>query len=322
MVTTQSDESRSLLIEVARLYYEQQLTQTEIGRHIDMSRSTVSRMLQEARDMGIVTITIAYDVVRNYKLEYALTDTFGLRDVRVIESFDRSPDVIRRGMGQLAAHLLEDRVSDDTTLGISYGRTIAMTIDQVRPSPRTNVTIVPVIGAVGSDNPVIEGIDLTRQLAMKFGARYRYLHAPLLVEDRRTADLFRQEPTVNDVLNLGKTSDIVIMGIGSLHASSSSIIWNGYINRKELDWLKNKGVVGHMCAQFFDIKGEILDIDINHKSISIGLSTLKSIDNVIAIAGTTDKASAILGALNGGYIDILVTDDNAARLILEHYSNS
>ena len=72
-----------------------------------------------------------------------------------------------------------------------------------------------------------------------------------------------------------------------------------------------------MCAQFFDIEGTVLDIGINHRSISIGLEALRRIDNVIAIAGTTDKASAILGALNGGYIDSLVTDDRAARQVLE-----
>jgi len=72
-----------------------------------------------------------------------------------------------------------------------------------------------------------------------------------------------------------------------------------------------------MRAQFFDVKGKILEIGINHRSIIIGLEPLRQIDNVIAVAGTTDKANAILGALNGSYIDSLVTDDRAARQVLE-----
>ena len=311
------DNQRQNLIEVARLYYEQELTQTEIGRQLNLSRSTVSRMLRRARDAGIVTITVNYDVMRDQAMEAAMKSAFALKDVRVLSSQGRSSDRIRNGLGKLGANLLEESLQDSSTLGISYGRSIASTVEQVRPRLSDGLTVVPVIGALGSDNPLIEGIDLTRQLATKLGARYRYLHAPLLVEDRRTRELFMQEPIVNNVLQVAANANIVLIGIGSLQAQSSGIIWTGYINRKERDWLHNIGVVGHMCAQFFDIEGTVLDIGINHRSISIGLEALRRIDNVIAIAGTTDKASAILGALNGGYIDCLVTDDRAARQVLE-----
>lgn len=311
------DSRRQTLVEVARLYYEQDLTQTEIGRKLNLSRSTVSRMLQRARDAGIVTITVNYDVARDQALEDALKSTFALREARVLSSRRRSSGSIRDGLGKLGADLLDESLHDNSTLGVSYGRSLANTVEQLRPRLSEGLTVVPVIGALGSDNPLIEGIDLTRQLATKLGARYRYLHAPLLVEDRRTRDLFLQEPTVNDVLQIAAKANIVLIGIGSLQAQSSGIIWTGYITRKERDWLHNIGVVGHMCAQFFDIEGKILDIGINRRSISIGLEALRRIDNVIAVAGTTDKASAILGALNGGYIDSLVTDDRAARQVLE-----
>ncbi|MCY4069998.1 MAG: sugar-binding transcriptional regulator [Chloroflexi bacterium] len=307
---------REVLIEVARLYYEQHLTQTVIGQKYNLSRSTVSRMLQRARDLGIVTITVNYEVARNYHVEESLRKAFGLREVRALRSRDRSPEAIRIGLGQLAAHLLRECMVDCDILGVSYGRSIAMTVEQVFPIPQNGLTVVPVIGALGSDNPLIEGIDLTRQLATKLGARYRYLHAPLLVEDSRTRDLLMQEPTVNDVLKIAANSDCVLIGIGSLQSESSGIIWTGYINRKERDWLHNIGVVGHMCAQFFNVEGQVLDIGLNRRSISIGLDALTKIKNVIAVAGTTDKASAILGALNGGYIDSLVTDDRAAQLVM------
>ena len=274
-------------------------------------------MLQRARDAGIVNITVNYDVMRDHAVEEAMKSAFALREARVLSSQGRSFDWIRNGIGKLGAKLLEESLQDTGTLGVSYGRSIANTVGQVRPRHSDSLTVVPVIGALGSDNPLIEGIDLTRALATKLGARYRYLHAPLLVEDRRTRDLFLQEPVLNDVLQMAANANIVLIGIGSLQSQSSGIIWTGYINRKERDWLHNIGVVGHMCAQFFDVKGNVLDIAINHRSISIGLEALRRIDNVIAVAGTTDKASAILGALNGGYIDSLVTDDRAARQVLE-----
>ena len=310
------DGPRQTLIEVARLYYEMEVTQTEIGRRMSLSRSTVSRMLQRARDTGIVTITVNYEVLRDHALEDTMKSAFALREARVLRSRGRSFDSIRNGLGKLGASLLDESLAENSTLGISYGRSLANTVELVRPRQIDGLTVVPIIGALGSENPLIEGIDLTRQLATKLGAKYRYLHAPLLVEDRRTRDLFLQEPTVNDVIRIAANADVVLIGIGSLQAQSSGIIWTGYITRKERDWLDNIGVVGHMCAQFFDVEGKVLDIGINQRSISIGQEALRRIDNVIAVAGTIDKAGAILGALNGGYIDSLVTDDRAARQVL------
>ena len=316
MAIAAEDIHRQTLIEVSRLYYEQGLTQSEIGRKLSLSRSTVSRLLRRAREAGVVTITVNYDVMRDRGAEDAIKSAFGLREARVLSSGGKSSEAIRKGLGKLGAKLLEECLPEARALGMSYGRSIARTVEQVPPRRSQDLTVVPIIGALGSDNPLIEGIDLTRQLAAKLGARYRYLHAPLLMEDRRTRNLFLQEPTVNEVLKLGANANLALIGIGSLQAKSSGIIWTGYINRKERDWLHNIGVVGHMCAQFFDVTGKVLDIGINHRSISIGLQALRRIDNVIAVAGTTDKAGAILGALNGGYIDSLVTDDRAARQVL------
>ena len=316
MPEDQQPDDFNILIEVARLYYEQQLTQAEIGQRISVSRSTVSRLLQEARDQGVVTIIINYTVARDANLEKQLQITFGLKKARVLCSNGQPRDVVRKGMGQLAARLLEKLIDNDLILGVSYGRSIADTVAQVRPSHHENVTVVPVIGALGSDNPLIEGIDLTRELATKFGAKYRYLHAPLLVENARMRDLLVQEPTVQEVLSLGNQSDIALFEIGALASDTSGLIWAGYLNRKDLSWLQNKGVVGHMCAQFFDAEGQLVDIDLNHRAISIGLPNLRNIETVIAVAGSEQKAEAILGALHGGYVDILVTDDAAANRIL------
>ena len=121
---------RDILIEVSRLYYEQRLTQTVIGRRYSLSRSTVSRMLQRARELGIVTITVNHEVARNSSMEEALGSAFGLRDVRVLRSGDRSPDAIRIGIGQLAARLLRECMEECSILGVSYGRSIANTVEQ------------------------------------------------------------------------------------------------------------------------------------------------------------------------------------------------
>lgn len=311
-----SPDEMTLLVEVARLYYEHQLTQSEIGRRVKVSRSTVSRLLQQARDTGVVKISIDYNAARDTDLEQEFCERFALKDARILRSYGRSADIVRKGMGQLAAQLLEEIAVDGMVLGTSYGRSLLEMISQLDPPRRVDMTVIQIIGALGSNNPLIEGIDLTRELANKFGGKYRYLHAPLMVEDPNMRDRLTQEPTVRDVLTAASNTDCIVIGIGALNSSASGLIWSGFINRNELSAMREKGAVGHMCAQFFDIEGNVLDVELNRRSISIGLEALHKVDNVIAVAGTEEKSRAILGALNGGYIGTLITDDQAARAIL------
>ena len=305
-----------MLVQVARLYYEENLTQAEIGRRMNTSRSTVSRMLKDSRDSGVVRIQINYPWKRVHRLENQLCKRFDLRECRVLESRDRPIDEIFKGMGLFAADFLDNFLRDGMTLGVSYGRSIAATINQLSPSRHVDLTVVQILGALGSGNPLIEGPDLVRALANLYQAKYHYLYTPMLVESAHMRDLLMQEPNIRETLDLGRKADAIILGIGSHDEEASGLIWTGYVGKKELAFLHSRGAVGHMCAQHFDSSGKMLDIGLNKRVISIGLESLKGIETVIAVAGTEEKAPAILGALKGKYIDILITDDSAAKSML------
>lgn len=322
-INPQPNNDPQLLVQTARMYYEQQLTQAEIGRRLDTSRSTVSRLLQEARDTGVVQITINYPWERDRQLEEQLGSLFELQTVRVLRGMSRSSAEVMEGMGVLAADYLNGIITDNLILGVSYGRSIASTIKHIQPQKgNINLTVVQIIGALGSKNPLIEGPDLVREMANAHGGVYRYLYAPLIVEDYRTRDLLLQEPYIQETLSLGKRADVIVIGIGALTSSTSGLIWTGYLTEKEQRWLSNIGSVGHMCAQFFDARGDVLDIELNKRTISIGLKALHSVKNVVTIAGTKEKAQAILGALRGQYIDTLITDDQAAREIVRLFQQN
>jgi deoxyribonucleoside regulator len=312
-----SSESDRMLIQVAELYYIEQLTQTEIGRHLNKSRSTVSRLLQEARDKGIVKIKIEHLWRRDEELEQRLLETFALRDARVLASYDHLSEEVRRGMGNLAAEYFDQIVHDDMIVAVSNGRSIASTIEQLNSSRRVDLTAVQILGALGSGNPFADSPDIVRNLAEAYGGQYRYMHAPLLVEDSRTRELLMQEPLVQETLSLARQADVALLGIGSLSDETSGMIWMGYLDSKDIAWLKENGAAGHMCAQHFDINGQVMDVEFNRRTIGLSISTLRSIDTVIAIAGGEMKANAILGAIRGDYLDVLITDDQAARKVLD-----
>jgi DNA-binding transcriptional regulator LsrR (DeoR family) len=305
-----------MLVQVARMYYERGLTQAEIGRQFHISRSTVSRLLQEARDRHVVRISINYPWKRDFDLEREVFKRFPLREVRVLQSMDRSMADVLKGLGRLAAEYLDNCIRDGMTLGVSYGRSIAATIQQLNPSRHVDMTVVQILGALGSGNPLIEGPDLVREIANLYGASYRYLFTPMIVESEQTRNLLLQEPNVQETLELGRRADTIILGIGAHAPGASGLIWTGYLTQKDIAFLQSSGAIGHMCAQHFDEQGRTLDISFNRRVISIGLEALRNIETVIAVAGTKEKAPAILGALRGDYINVLITDDKAAQHIL------
>ncbi len=311
-----ADQERDLMIEAATLYYEEELMQAEIGQRLATSRSTVSRLLRDARALGVVKIAIQNPWARHSQLEAVLRSTFGLRDARVLRSGQRPADVVLDGVGALTARYLQGALADGMVLGVSYGRSIAATIRHLTPTRPLDLVVVQLLGALGSDNPLIEGANLARNLAAKYGASYRYLYAPLVVEDRRTRDLIVQEPLVQDVLAVGRQADIALIGIGALGEEAPSLIYRGYLTAADVARLRGLGGVGNMCAQFFDDHGHLLDTDLNRRSISIGLDGLKGIGQIVAAAGGRSKAPAILGALRGGHVDVLISDDQAIEAVI------
>ena len=305
-----------LLAQVARDYYEERLTQDEIGRRINASRSTVSRLLQQALDRGVVRIIIDYPWERAHDLEQRLMARFHLREVQVLLSKGRDDDKVREGMGMLAARLIDREITDGAILGISYGRSLACTIAALSPTRQVSTSVVPIIGALGSENTFIDGPELVRRFAQIYGGEFRLLPAPLLVDEVRTRNALLQSPQILETLSLARRATTILMGIGALTPGYSSQIWAGYLDERELAWLRSQGAAGHMAAQFYDIHGQLLDVEVNQRSVGIGIKALLGKDPVIAVAGSEAKAEAILGALRGRYLNVLITDDMAARKVL------
>jgi len=305
-----------LLAEVATLYYEDELTQQEIARRLGISRSNVSRLLTEARQKGIVEIRINYPWHTLPSLQTALMARFHLPMVRVLKSEHYDYKRMLRGLGSLAARYLEGVLKDVSILGIGWGTAVCEVVHALRPVKRMDIDVVQMIGAVGSGDPLIDGPELARMLANTLGGRYNYLHAPLIVDNGEVQQALLNEQRINETLQLACKADIALVGIGSVEPSLSSLIRAGYIDEQELAAIRQSGAVGDICARQFDIHGRVLDIELNRRVVGIDIESLKKIKCVIGVAGGILKAPAILGALRGKIIDVLVTDAEAAREVL------
>lgn len=310
-------ESRELLARVASLYYREHLTQADIAPLIGVSRSTVSRLLQEAKDRGVVEVIIHYPWDKDSFLATELKSQFGLHDAIVLTGGGRPYEEVLRGVGVLAAEYLDSNLTSDSILGISWGTAVFSTAQALRPKRILPITVVQMIGAVGTDNPLIDGPDLARFLANIYGGQYRYMHAPLVVEDQHVRTALLQEPPIRETLEYACKANIALVGIGSLVPEVSSLLRAGYLDRQELAELRRIGVSGDICAQHYDADGKVMDIDMNDRVVGITLDALGSIERVIGVACGQAKGEAILGALRGGHVNVLITDDAACRKLLD-----
>lgn len=297
-----------MLAEIASMYYEQQLTQSEIADRLYISRSRISRLLQEAQQKGIVEITVNHVGDRSYEMEEMLKRCFNLKEAIVLNNLGLDYEQILVQMGKLAAGYLDEKIRNANRIGISWGRSIAATIDNLEGFHHKHLEIVQVIGGTLVQNPVIDIAGLTQKIVNKFNATGIYLNAPLYMEDVYGAESLRRQSVIAFALDKARSADIVISGIGSMGSDNIAYMWNGYHNEAELDRLLANGAAGFMCAQAFDINGVPIKTGFNERVIGISLSELKKVDTVVGISGGQQKAAAVLGALRGGYCNVLVTD--------------
>jgi deoxyribonucleoside regulator len=309
-------ESIELLAQVASLYYEDNLTQAEIARRINTSRSTVSRLLRKARETGVVEITIHYPCKTVPEIAHDLVGRFHLHYAQVLASQGQPYEVVLRGLGELAARYIESLLVEDSILGISWGTAVYSTIQALRPKQEMPIRVVQMLGAAGTDDPQIDGPDLVRQLSTAFGGEPHYLHAPLIVEEAQLREMLQHEPRIRETLSLAQRADVALVGIGVLVPELSNLLRGGYLTREELDRLQAQGAVGDICARHYDIQGSVLEIELNRRIVGIELEALHNIERVIGVAGGKAKAETILGALRGGHVTVLVTDEAAAREVL------
>jgi DNA-binding transcriptional regulator LsrR (DeoR family) len=314
------DERTDLLVTVASLYYELNQNQQQIADRLEISRSSVSRMIKEARDLGIVEIRIHKPVNRDYHLEQALLDRFGLQDAYVLVTAGELRDKeALYGVGRLAAAYLQRVIggmTPHTCIGTAWGTGAFAAVNALPEDRERQIDIVQMLGSVTVADPLIDGPDLARLLAAKLGGRHYDLHAPVLVEQPVLRAMLVNEPSVREGLQRGRSVALAITGIGTMAEEASSFLRAGHLTVAELAQLRAEGIVGETCGRFFDAWGGYAQFAINERVIGIALDDLRRIPRVIAVACGLPKALSILAALRGGYMTVLATDDVTARAVL------
>lgn len=313
-----------LLVTVASLYYEQSYNQQQIADQLDVSRSSVSRMIKEARDRGIVDIHIHRPLYRDTQNEQELVRRFGLRDARVLRTQPLNSNAVEgatrlQALGRLAATYLEQVVEGlppQSTIGIAWGTAAHASVNALSQRLEKGIDVVQLLGSVGAPQPNIDGPDLARALASKLGGRHYYLHAPAFVEQPGLREMLYRESTVHEAMKRVSAVQVALTGIGAMDGANTSYVRAGHMTVEQIKELHTQGVVGEMCGSFYDIYGHSEPYEINQHVVGIDSDALRAMPHMIAVAFGERKVRAIGAALRGHYPSVLITDHETAEGVL------
>jgi len=316
------DELR-LMTKVARMYHEQGLRQTEIMERLNMSQSTISRLLKRAEKAGIVRITVSVPSGAHPQLEEALQEKFGLKEAIVVDS-TKDDDQIVRDLGPAAAFYVETTLKPSDVVGISsWSAALLSMVDAMQPNPRTaGVRVVQILGGVGNPGAEVHATHLTRRFANLVGGTATLLPAPGVVGSLEARQVLLKDRFVREAMNLADTVRLALVGIGAIEPSRMLAASGNVFSPNELQTLRAEGAVGDICLRFFDKNGVPVVTPLNDRVIGMDLEQLRRANRVVGVAGGSRKIAAIRGALLGHLINVLITDLNTAQQLIDDNSRA
>jgi len=307
--------SEELLLRVAWFYYKDELTQDEIARRLSVSRASVGRMLDRARKVGLVTINLNADHLDAFEVSRQLRRTFGLAEALVVPDHQSEAGDLNARLGLGGAQFMSTHLRPGGTLGVGWGDTVSRVIAATNFGAVGPVRMVSLTGGVDAYLPAFlsskgEGAAEGEMTSATV------IPTPIVASTPELAAALKAEPAIQQVLKQACGVEQALVGVGT-PTTDATIVQMGYLAADDVRTLRDHQVVGDILGQFFDASGQVVKLPIHDRRIGIELSDLAQIPKVVGVAGGLHKAEAILGALRGGFLDVLVTNELAALRLLE-----
>jgi DNA-binding transcriptional regulator LsrR (DeoR family) len=312
------DELR-LMTKVARLYYEQELRQAEIAAQLNLSQATTSRLLKRAEKEEIVRISVHVPRGVHAELEESLQAAYGLKESIVADCESPDDRGILRGIGSAAAFYLESTIAKNEVVGISsWSETLLSVVDAMHPLKHASgVKILQILGGIG--NPVAEAhaSRLVGRLAALVKGEATPLPAPGVVGSAESLDVLHRDSYVRAAVEMFDQVSLALVGIGAIEPSKLLARSGNTFAAAELKQLEKSGAVGDVLLRFFGVDGQPMASDLDARVTGMELEQLRRVQRVVGIAGGRRKWAAVRGALSGGLIDVLITDQYTAAALLD-----
>lgn len=297
----------SLIVKTAWYYYIENMTQQKISEKLGISRMKVIKLLEQARQTGVIQFRISQEKSQRLQVEQQLIETWGLQDAFVIPSPPKEYD-LNDTIAQAAAMYISERLSENAFINMGYGDTPSKVLNHLATMMDTPISVVSLTGGVNYYLPNTE--------SSVFNAKLHLYPSPLFVSSKEMCEALKAEPCIQEIARMVNLANISVIGIGSM-SEDATIIRNGILNKNDFLYLSMQGAVGDILTHFIDQDGNPVNSPIDERMISTSLDTLKQLNNVIGISGGCHKTEAIRAVLKGQYLDILITDEETALSLIK-----
>jgi deoxyribonucleoside regulator len=310
-----SEEEYRLCIRVALLYFENNLTQDEIGKILGYSRVKINRVLKQARESGIVDIRVHQPIDGYFSIEDDLMRKYSLRDAVITPNANPGSELylsLVRG----AARWLGRHLESGMFIGIGLGRTVSYLPQVFHMDNPVECIFTEVVGAASETSGRKVSYNITSKLAELAGGRAELFYAPTIVSNPELKTRILSEPSVIKSLQRARKCHIVLQSVGPVDKSALLYI-NGHLDEKRLIELQEMGAVGDAMGHYFDRNGKPVQSWIDECIIGIDLEDLNKILWSVLIGGGKEKVLPIDSALKGKLFNVLITDLGTAQALLE-----
>lgn len=304
------DYEEMLTIKAAWYYYMENITQQKISELLGISRIRVIKLLEKARQNGVVQFSIHKDGASRMTVEKKLLDTYPLKDVFVVPSIPKQrQEQLNESIAQAAVMYINDRLGTNRFINVGYGDTSSRILNHLATMPEAPVSCVSLTGGVNYYLPNTQ--------SSIFNAKLHLIPAPLIVASKEMVTAMRQENSIQEISRMVSLAAFTVIGIGAM-SEDATIIKSGIMTTNDLMYLKARGAVGDILSHFIDQDGNLVPSGMEDRLISTPLSTIQELDNVIGVAAGAKKIPAIRAVLRKNYLEVLITDEDTANQLLEH----
>lgn len=307
-------ERKKFLSKIARLYYSERLTQQEIAGRLNISRTKVSRYLDEARKDKIVEIKINLPEEDYSNLEYRIEKSFKIKECIVVPTFENKEEILKM-MACPLNNLFERILAGGSYLGIGWGSSLKGISDYINVSGKSDIKVVPIIGGLGKIGTGVHTNSVAKNIADRLGSISYMIHSPAVLDSKEIREIVENDSNTREIIKLYEKIDTALVGLSDI-GPDSTLIKTGSFSLEEFKYLDSLGVVGDVNLIFINENGKHVPNRIDERIVRISPDRLKKVKNVIGVAFGRRKLKVILGALRGGLINILFTDEETAENII------
>ncbi|GGA48345.1 sugar-binding transcriptional regulator [Pelagibacterium lentulum] len=304
----------SLRLRAAWLYFNQKMTQKEIGDRLGVSRATVMRMLEEAQRRNEVQIWISEGIDECIALAIELEKSFSLDEAVVVPTSQETDDP-SRAVGAALGRFLSETVAENMTLGVGWGRTLTASLDTFAPMRRDGVKVVSLLGGLihpRHTNPV----EYSWRLASLMDAECYFFLAPLIVDSIDTKRTLIEKCGLETLIDIATKLDVAVISCGNVTREGASLA-RDFVTADELRELIAAGSVCDVMCNFLDAQGRTVDHPVNQRVMSVDLDTMGKAGHVVLATGGQERAGALRATMQRLDVNTLITDEGAARALLD-----